>query len=319
MTTFAWKALQSPSPVSATSAEAQHAIVSRRSPLKYFVLVVALSAPFWLTGAVTGLQLSPGLPVSSLMVSAPVLAALILVYRENRTAGMIALLKRAFDYRRIKGRAWYAAIVLLMPTVLVLAYGLQRLAGRPVPAPRFQLLAPIVMFLAFFVASLGEELGWSGYVIDPMQRRWSALQASLLLGLVWGSWHAIPLSQAGRSPAFIAWQCLLFLVAQRVVIVWLYNNTAKSVFAAALFHAISNVGVFLFPVNGSYYDPLITGLIMALVAATVALVWGPRTLARFRNAAWPPACVLTGVQPLGGAMSAVVVNEEVESCRWQTG
>lgn len=294
MTTYAWKALseQPPPPVSAASAEPQDAIVSRRSPLKYFVLVLALSAPFWLIGAVTGLQLSPGLPVSSLMVSAPVLAALILVYQENRRAGITALLKRAIDYRRIKGRAWYAAIVLLMPTVLVLAYVLKRLAGTPIPVPGFPVLAPIIMFVAFFVAALGEELGWSGYVIDPMQRRMSALQASLLLGCLWGAWHVIPLSQAGRSASFIVWQCLLFLVAQRVVIVWLYNNTGKSVFAAALFHAISNLGALLFP-----YDPLITGLIMAFVAAAVALVWGPRTLARFRRAARPQARLLTDAQP----------------------
>ena len=108
-----------------------------------------------------------------------------------------------------------------------------------------------------------------------MHRRMGALQACLLLGVLWDGWHAIPLYQAGRSPSFIAWQCLLFLVAQRVVIVWLYNNTGKSVFAAALFHAISNVATLLF-----HYDPFVTGLIMAFVAATVALTWGHRTLAR---------------------------------------
>ena len=248
----------------------------RKSPLNYFVLVLALSAPFWMIGAATGVQLSPGLPVSSLMVLAPVLAALILVYRESGRAGMIVLLKRAVDYGRIRGWAWYAAILLLMPTLVVLAIGLERLSGTPIPAPHFQAMTPIVMFIVFFAAGLAEELGWSGYAIDPMQRRMGALQAGLLLGVVWGAWHAIPLYQAGRSPSFIAWQCLLFLAAQRVVIVWLYNNTGKSVFAAALFHAISNVGTLLF-----YYDPFVTGLIMAFVAAAVALIWGPRTLAHF--------------------------------------
>jgi hypothetical protein len=38
-----------------------------RSPLKFFVLVFALSIPFWVLGAVTGRQLSPDLPVSSLI------------------------------------------------------------------------------------------------------------------------------------------------------------------------------------------------------------------------------------------------------------
>lgn len=69
-------------------------------------------------------------------------------------------------------------------------------------------------------------------------------------------------------------------IAARVIIVWLYNNTGRSVLAAALFHATQNVTWQLFPVQGSYYDPGVTSLILALVAAFVALAWGPLTMAR---------------------------------------
>ncbi|MGD1096712.1 MAG: hypothetical protein ABSB35_32545 [Bryobacteraceae bacterium] len=58
-----------------------------------------------------------------------------------------------------------------MPAVTVLSYGLMRLMGMPLPTPKFAILAALVVFIAFFVAALGEELGWSGYVIDPMQDR----------------------------------------------------------------------------------------------------------------------------------------------------
>ena len=136
------------------------------------------------------------------------------------------------------------------------------------------------MLLAFFVAALAEELGWSGYVIDPMQDRWNALQASVLLGLVWAAWHIVPYLQAHRSLAWIAWQCH-FTVTGRVILVWLYNNTGKSVFATAVCHAMANVSVFLFPIYGSYYDPHIASLITTFVAVLVTVLWGPRTLARF--------------------------------------
>jgi CAAX protease family protein len=63
------------------------------------VLVFAVSLPLWLIGAVTGLQLLPGLPVGALMVYGPVTAASILLYREKGTAGVIELLKRSFDYQ----------------------------------------------------------------------------------------------------------------------------------------------------------------------------------------------------------------------------
>jgi len=83
-----------------------------------------------------------------------------------------------------------------------------------------------------------------------------------------------------RSLAFIAWWSL-GTVAARVIIVWLYNNTGKSVFVAALFHTMINLTWQVFPINGSYYDPRVTGIITAIVAVVVVIVWGPRTLARY--------------------------------------
>ena len=75
------------------------------------------------------------------MFVCPVTAALIFVYRENKTAGVTALLKRSFDYKRIRSKIWYAPILLLMPGVMVLSYGLMRLMGVPVPTPQFPVLA----------------------------------------------------------------------------------------------------------------------------------------------------------------------------------
>ncbi len=248
----------------------------------FFLLVFGLSIPFWLMGALTGLELLPGLPVAALTAVCPMTAAMILVYRENKIAGVTALLKRSFDFKRIKAKVWYVPILLLMPVVSGLSFGVLRLTGTPVPAPQIAVVPTLILCVVFFVGALGEELGWSGYAIDPMQDRWGALKASLVLGAVWAVWHYVALVQAHRPVAWIAWWSL-GTVAARVIIVWLYNNTGKSVFAAALFHTTQNVIWQLFPVNGSYFDPRVSGAILALVALII-VVWGPRTLARYRNA-----------------------------------
>ena len=244
----------------------------RRSPLKFFLLVLALSVPFWLIGAVTGLRLLPGLPVAALMAVCPVIAAVLLVYREQRLAGVTTLLKRSFDFNRTKAKVWYLPILLVMPMVMVLSFGVLRLTGTPVPAPPIAILPALPLCVVFFIGALGEELGWSGYAIDPLQAKWGALPASLVLGSVWAVWHYVALAQAERSVAWITWWSL-GTVAARVIIVWLYNNTGKSVFAAALFHTTVNVAWQLFPVNGSYFDPRLYGLILALVAIII-VTWG---------------------------------------------
>ena len=253
-----------------------------RSPLKFFALVLGLSVPFWLIGGVIDLQLMPGLSVSALMAFCPMVAALILVRRENGTASVIELLRRSFDFKRIRAKRWYAPTLLLMAGVNVAVYGLMRWMGLPLPAAQIGVLAAPLMFLAFFVGALGEELGWSGYITDPMQDRWNALQTGVILGLVSVLWHLVPLLLMHRSPIWIVWWCL-YAVAARVLIVWLYNNTGKSVFAVALFHATLNLAWMLFPVYGSHFDMRLGGLVMALVAATVTVVWGPATLARCKS------------------------------------
>ncbi len=210
------------------------------SPWTFFALVFALSIPFWLAGALTGLQIVPGLPLAALMFVCPVLAAALLAYRGNSTIGVAALLKRSFDLGRGKRAGWFALAAILMPGVMAASFVTMRAMGVLVPTPQFSVVTTLALFGALFVAALGEELGWMGYAIDPLQQRWGVLGGSVLLGAVWAAWHFIPLIQAHRAPDWIAWWCLYSLAA-RVLIVWLYNKTGGSVFVAALFHTMAAV------------------------------------------------------------------------------
>jgi len=250
-----------------------------RSPiLDFFVLVAVLSVPFYLFSEVTGYTLLPGLPLSSLAAIYPVTAAGILTYEASSRTGVEELLKRSFDFRRIRPKKWYLPVALLMPAVMALSFAAIRLSGVAVPVPEINVLQASLLIVASFLAALGEELGWCGYAVDSIQSKRGALQAAILLGLFWVFWHYVPLFQAGRSVSWVAWWSI-GSVAQRVIIVWLYNNTGRSVFAAAFFHMTINLTWQLLPVSGSYYDPLVTGLILVCIAAVVVGVWGTRGLA----------------------------------------
>ena len=258
---------------------------SKKSPLKFFILVFALSIPFWVIGAMAeppkGFPIN--LPVSALMLVCPLIAAVILVYREEKLGGIRRLLQRVFDYKRIKQKIWYVPIIFLMPSICLLSYGVMRLMRLPLPEdPYIPFLAIPIFFVAFFIPAVGEEVGWMGYAVDPMQDRWSALKTSILLGSVWAIWHVIPELQA-NSPAWVAGQ-FFSTIGLRILIVWLYNNTGKSVLAAILFHDMVNVSEFSFPNYGSHYDPVITGAILAITAVIVTFLWGSKTLARYRYA-----------------------------------
>jgi hypothetical protein len=85
-----------------------------------------------------------------------------------------------------------------------------------------------------------------GYAAPLLQQRRSALTTGL--GSVWALWHVIP-ELSVNPPAWVAEQCF-FTMVLRVLMVWLYNNTGKSVFVVILFHDMANVSEFAFPNYG---------------------------------------------------------------------
>lgn len=238
------------------------------SSLQFFLLVTLLSLPFWLANAFVDLRFAPGVPFSALAVLCPVAAASILVYRQAGRRGVAALWRRAFDCRRIRPRYWFVPILLLMPLATAATFLIIAVWDQPPSPPELHVPVAIMMFVVFFIAAECEELGWTGYATDALQARHSALATSLVLGLATAAWHWIPLLQVGRSLEWIAWWTL-WVVAIRFIIVWIYNNAGKSVFAAALIHAATNVASLTFH---TYFDPRVTGIVLAVIAAVAVLL-----------------------------------------------
>jgi membrane protease YdiL (CAAX protease family) len=258
--------------------------IKNNNPRNYFLLVFVLSIPIWGISALLGnkLPIRVNLPISAILFICPVIAASILVYQQEGLRGVKDLLLKALDARKIKRKVWYAPILLLVPLIYFLSYVVMRWAGLQLPDPIETpfLLAP-VFFIIYFFAAACEELGWTGYAIDSLQNRWGALTASLILGVVWQIWHIIGDLQAGNSLIWIIWHSL-YSVALRILIVWMYNNTGMSVFAATLVHTMDNVSWSLFPNYGSGFNPLVAGVIAWLIAASVILAYGPKSLALWR-------------------------------------
>jgi len=255
------------------------------SPWFFFLLVLLLSIPFYALGlAGERLPIATFLPVNALMAFVPMLAALVLVYRESGSSGAMTFLTRAFDFRRIKGAGWVLAALLLMPIVFVLAYGVLRIEGRTLPDVHLFPIVELAGFvLMFFVGAIGEELGWQGYAYAGVKNGRSALAAALILGAAWGLWHVIPFIEMGRSVDWTLWQCL-GAIAMRIIIVWLFENAGQSVFVAVLFHTMINSPWGVFTAFERYFDPFVMLVILALVAVIVVALWGPSTLAHFRPA-----------------------------------
>ncbi len=246
-------------------------------PLDYFLLVLVLSVPMWLIGG-SKLPLPINLPVSAVTTFVPAISAAILSYRRAGMPGVKELLKKAWDFKKIRNKIWYLPALFLAPLIYVCSYAVMRLTGLPLPAPiNVPLLLVPAFFVMFLIGDTGEELGWSGYAVDPMQKRWGAARAGLILGVMWAIVHFIPFVQTRHSASWVAWQSIK-TIAMRVVLVWIYNRTGKSVAATTLYHATDNVSAFLFPNFGSHYNPLVTGILTGVAAGMIVYGWRKKPL-----------------------------------------
>ncbi len=259
----------------------------QRNVTAFFVLTLVLTIPIWILAAITYPALPEEVPVTPfvfVVVFVPLASALILTYRANGSEGAKELLRRSFDYKRITRKIWYVPIFVLWPVIFSLGYGLLVLLDPSLTATEslFPLAFAPILFAVFFFSALAEQVGWQGYAYDPMENRWNALQASIVLGLFWGLWH-IPfyVMLPNIDPVWIVGQ-IPFLILVRILIVWIFNNTGKSVFAAILFHAVYNVCTQLFPNYSLPLGPLATGIVALPVVIVVIYLWGADTLAQYR-------------------------------------
>jgi uncharacterized protein len=260
---------------------------AKRSPLKFFLLVFGLSIPFWIIDFTINAERTSSLNFSIIdIVTAfiPIIAGCILIYKEEGKSGVYKLLKRILDYSRITKKIWYVPIILLPFLMYLLIFVVIRVLGLPLPSEfHISFLTIPLLLVFFFLGAVAEEVGYTGYAVDPMQERFGALAASILIGIPWAVWHYPSIIQQGHDLTWIAWGTL-GTVAVRVLIVWIYNNTGKSLFACILFHTMLNVGRPLFPKDETHNPlvdyPEIHYSLIAIVAVVVVILWGSKTLAQ---------------------------------------
>lgn len=248
-----------------------------RSPIKFFILLYALSIPLWIAELlieVPGLPLQ--IPVTDLLAAfTPMITACILIFREQGRKEVVELLKRSVQVK-LHSKAGYLPILLLAPVLFTLIFSLISLLGLPVSNQiGTSLLTMTILLIFFFLGALGEEVGYMGYAFGPMQQRFGTVKASVLIGIPWAVWHYPSILQQGHGLSFILWGTL-GTIAMRVLIVWLYNITGQNLFACILFHALYNTGRAIFPHTETIHPlvdyPAIHYSVIALVALAIIVI-----------------------------------------------
>ena len=247
----------------------------------YFVLAYALSWCAYVPLALQGQGLLSGIP-NWLHLAAgygPLLAAFLVTAWTGGGAGLRELFGRLTRWRI--GWVWLAAALSPLAVFGVVVLVMRLVTGTWQAAAGFGQVAELpglnwaAGWLAWILISgLGEETGWRGFALPRLQARYSARDASFLLGLLWAGWHAPAFFYNYELSLFSVLAFVVGILAGAMVLTWLYNSTGGSVLATILWHGTYNAVV-----AGS------EGAVAAAVTAAVILAfvlivrrYGPETL-----------------------------------------
>jgi membrane protease YdiL (CAAX protease family) len=252
-----------------------------RPLLKFFSLTFAATWICWAPAVAISRRTAPGAPVFVVLAGSlfllgtisPSLVAVALTERAEGRAATLALLGQVFRWRvRVR---WYVFAIGFFPAIklsVALAYRVATGAWPLFGQEPWYLMAAVILISTWVQA--GEEIGWRGYALPRLSDRLGLGPASVILGIIWASWHLplffVPGSSTFRQsfPLY-----LLEVTALSVTMAWLYWRTNGSLLLVMLLHAAVNNTKDIVPsaIPGATNA---FGLSTSLVAwLTVAFLW----------------------------------------------
>ena len=207
------------------------------------------------------------------MLAGPSAAGLLLTGLIDGRAGYRDLFLRLRKWR--VGLGWYAFAVLPAPIV---SAGV--LFALPMASPLLTAdnkAAVAFAGLGAAVTTILEEIGWTGFVVPRMRRRYGVPMTGLIVGVLWGLWHflqqvAVSGTYAGDIPLPVflipsVLAAVASLTAYRILMVWLYDRTGSLLVTTLMHGMLTASSIF-------WFTPVATGaLFLTDVWLVAAVMW----------------------------------------------
>jgi membrane protease YdiL (CAAX protease family) len=107
---------------------------------------------------------------------------------------------------------------------------------------------PVYILMMIFLGGGQEEIGWRGYILPYLERRFGLIIGSLILGIVWAVWH-IPLwFLPGSTQVYMNFfGFTLMCIGYSYFFSWVIKETGNRLFSGLVVHGVANAFDALFP------------------------------------------------------------------------
>jgi membrane protease YdiL (CAAX protease family) len=187
--------------------------------------------------------------------------------------------------------AWYLVAFALPAAEGLVSLGVATWLGvsRATLLAALRPLGPLLpaLWIVFFFAAV-EELGWRGFVLPRLLASHGPVVASLIVGSIHEVWHwpliLLPHQMLSGVPVVAH---SVSVLAEAMVLTWVFRGTGGSVLMVALFHGSGNISMVFFDAIDPRWMPWFkSGMTVLVSAALLGLVgrglgpWGGRPRSR---------------------------------------
>ena len=225
-----------------TNLEPKENLLSRYPLGSFFVLsYLFFLIAIMIIGATVSLTTISDLVMGLLIAFAawtPNLAAVVVTgFTEGKTG-----IKSLFaGWMKWRVNPWWYAFALAPILIAFVSAGLYATLGSAAPNNTAEFTTSGLVLMIFFhiiQGATGEELGWRGFALPNLQKRFNPLSSAIILGLIVSGWHG--LLHLVSPTGIPEWQFWLLIVCYSVIVTWVYNKSQGSVLIATLFHFAFN-------------------------------------------------------------------------------
>lgn len=123
----------------------------------------------------------------------------------------------------------------------------------------------ILNFLAIVVGCAAEEVGWRGFLVPNLQKRYSPFITSIIVGIMWGVWH---LNFTGGILGFLLYT--VTIIEMSILMSWIYNKSNGNLLLMTVWHLVFNLTsrIFLwdrFNINLFMVESIVFGIVCLIV------------------------------------------------------
>ncbi len=168
----------------------------------------------------------------SAILLGPSVSGLIMIAFVDGKTGMLNLQTRLFNFK--VGFKWYVLAIFATPLLSMVILTFLSTQSSDYYIAVFQSTQPMGLIMSGLFSGIMvgvfEEIGWSGFVIPQMKKRYNNWQTGLYVGIIWGAWHFILFLESGSFTGVLPLMILLgrlfaWLPPYRILMVRLYSHT----------------------------------------------------------------------------------------------